>query len=127
VRKESNGKEYVVPKDLKLNFDPKGMTIHLDNLFNGDKFLGKWGHVQLVTDAQYTPLCGTGIKRRVRALVLSFGRVDTEYTVLWVLMPYFERISASIFMMEEQRMKVTNSSAVESVRSVETSVEFLQD
>lgn len=40
VRKESNGKEYVLPKDLKLSIDAKGMTIHLDNLFNGDKFLG---------------------------------------------------------------------------------------
>lgn len=39
-RKESNGKDYVIPKDLELDFDPKGMTIHLENLFNGDKFLG---------------------------------------------------------------------------------------
>lgn len=48
VRKESNGKEYVLPKDLKLSIDAKGMTIHLENLFNGDKFLGKWGHTHFL-------------------------------------------------------------------------------
>lgn len=35
-------KIYGQPRDFKLYFDIQDMTIHLDNLFNGDKFLGKW-------------------------------------------------------------------------------------
>jgi hypothetical protein len=50
-----------------------------------------------------------------------------------VVHSFSEKISASIFMIEEQRMKVTSSSAysltmdIESVRSSETLVKFLQD
>ncbi|XP_021925168.1 protein takeout-like [Zootermopsis nevadensis] len=33
-------KIYGQPRDFKLYFDIQDMTIHLDNLFNGDKFLG---------------------------------------------------------------------------------------
>jgi hypothetical protein len=43
VRKEAGGNEYVVPRDTQLSFGAQGMTIRLENLFNGDKFLGKWG------------------------------------------------------------------------------------
>jgi hypothetical protein len=52
VQRGSIGKEYVLPKDLKLNFDAKGMTIHLENLFNGDKFLGKWDHTLSFCDCR---------------------------------------------------------------------------
>jgi hypothetical protein len=43
VRKASDEKDYLMPGDTELQFDAQGMTIHLENLFNGDKFLGKWG------------------------------------------------------------------------------------
>jgi hypothetical protein len=41
VRRTANEKEYLMPKNSTLNFDIQDMTIHLENLFNGDKFLGK--------------------------------------------------------------------------------------
>jgi hypothetical protein len=40
-RKEADGKEYVVPKGTELRFEAQGMSIRLENLFNGDRFLGK--------------------------------------------------------------------------------------
>jgi hypothetical protein len=41
VRKEADGKDYLVPKSTELAFEAQGMSIRLENLFNGDKFLGK--------------------------------------------------------------------------------------
>jgi len=34
-------KEYMLPKNFKLTVEPHGMTVHLENLFNGNKLLGK--------------------------------------------------------------------------------------
>jgi hypothetical protein len=33
--------EYMLPKKFTFAIEPHGMTIHLENLFNGNKFLGK--------------------------------------------------------------------------------------
>jgi hypothetical protein len=33
--------EYMLEKQLTFTTEPHGMTIHLENLFNGNKFLGK--------------------------------------------------------------------------------------
>ena len=41
IVKKKDNKEYMVPKNPRFDFKPKHMTIHLDNLFNGEKFLGK--------------------------------------------------------------------------------------
>jgi len=41
VRKTANGKEYVLPTKFTFEPEPHGMTIHLENLFNGNKLLGK--------------------------------------------------------------------------------------
>jgi hypothetical protein len=41
VRRTPNEKEYLLPKNFKLTVEPHGMTVHLDNLFNGNKLLGK--------------------------------------------------------------------------------------
>jgi len=41
VRRTNKQKEYMFPKNFKVTMEPHGMTIHLDNLFNGNKFLGK--------------------------------------------------------------------------------------
>jgi hypothetical protein len=41
VRRTGKEKEYVLPKNFKVTMEPHGMTIHLENLFNGNKFLGK--------------------------------------------------------------------------------------
>jgi len=41
VRRKSRGKEYVLPKNFMVTMEPHGMTIHLENLFNGNKLLGK--------------------------------------------------------------------------------------
>ena len=40
-RRTANEKEYMLPKKFTFTMDPHGMTIHLENLFNGNKFLGK--------------------------------------------------------------------------------------
>jgi hypothetical protein len=34
--------EYMLPKKLMFTAEPHGMSIRLENLFNGNKFLGKW-------------------------------------------------------------------------------------
>ena len=41
VRRPPNETEYMLAKNFKITAEPHGMTIHLDNLFNGNKFLGK--------------------------------------------------------------------------------------
>jgi len=41
VRKAGKEKEYLLPKNFEIMLDPRGMTIHLENLFNGNKLLGK--------------------------------------------------------------------------------------
>jgi len=41
VRRTANGKEYLIPKKFAFKMEPHGMTIQLENLFNGNKFLGK--------------------------------------------------------------------------------------
>jgi hypothetical protein len=38
--KRANGKEYVLPTKFEFTTDLQGMNIHLENLFNGNKFLG---------------------------------------------------------------------------------------
>ncbi|PSN41696.1 hypothetical protein C0J52_20738 [Blattella germanica] len=38
--KKKDGLEYAMTKNPKLVFKAKGLKIHLENLFNGDKFLG---------------------------------------------------------------------------------------
>jgi hypothetical protein len=43
VRRTDKEKEYVLPKNFMVTMETHGMSIHLDNLFNGNKFLGKWG------------------------------------------------------------------------------------
>jgi hypothetical protein len=37
-------KDHGLPANSKVNFDVQHMSIHLDNLFNGNKFLGKCGY-----------------------------------------------------------------------------------
>jgi hypothetical protein len=41
VRRKAKDKEYMVSKNFVVTLDAKGMTIHLENLFNGNKLLGK--------------------------------------------------------------------------------------
>jgi hypothetical protein len=41
VRRTAKGKEYLVPKNFTFMLEPHGMTVHLENLFNGNKLLGK--------------------------------------------------------------------------------------
>jgi preprotein translocase subunit SecB len=41
VRRTAKGKEYMMAKKFTLTTEPHGMTVHLENLFNGNKFLGK--------------------------------------------------------------------------------------
>jgi hypothetical protein len=41
ARKTAKEKEYLLPKNFTLTVDPHGMRVHLDNLFNGNKLLGK--------------------------------------------------------------------------------------
>jgi hypothetical protein len=43
VRKtgEEEEEDYVKPRNFTTNFDIQGMTIHLENLFNGEKFVGE--------------------------------------------------------------------------------------
>ena len=41
ARKTAKGKEYLLPKKFSFTTEPQGMSIHLENLFNGNKFLGK--------------------------------------------------------------------------------------
>jgi hypothetical protein len=41
VRRTAQGKEYMLPKNFILTLDAKGMTVHLENLFNGNKLLSK--------------------------------------------------------------------------------------
>ena len=41
ARRKNKQKEYLLPKKLTFKVEPQGMTIHLENLFNGNKFLGK--------------------------------------------------------------------------------------
>ena len=41
VHRTAKEKEYLFPKNFVVSVEPHGMTIHLDNLFNGNKFLGK--------------------------------------------------------------------------------------
>jgi len=43
ARKTPKEKEYMLPKKFLFTIEPHGMTIHLENLFNGNKFLGKYG------------------------------------------------------------------------------------
>jgi hypothetical protein len=43
VRMAATQAEHVIPRDFALTFDVQNMAIHLDNLFNGDRFLGKCG------------------------------------------------------------------------------------
>jgi hypothetical protein len=41
VRRTAKEKEYILPTKFTFTMEPQGMTIHLDNLFNGNKLLGK--------------------------------------------------------------------------------------
>jgi Haemolymph juvenile hormone binding protein (JHBP). len=41
IKKKKDGKEYVTVTKSKLLFEPEKLTIQLDNLFNGNKLLGK--------------------------------------------------------------------------------------
>jgi len=41
TRRKANEKEYLLPKNFIIKLEPHGMTIHLENLFNGNKILGK--------------------------------------------------------------------------------------
>jgi hypothetical protein len=41
VRRKAKEKEYLLPKNIVVTVDANGMTVHLDNLFNGNKLLGK--------------------------------------------------------------------------------------
>jgi len=41
VHKTPKVKEYMLTKKLGLTLEIHGMTIHLENLFNGNKLLGK--------------------------------------------------------------------------------------
>ena len=41
IKKKKDGKEYVVPVNSKLNFEPENFRIHLENLFNGNRLLGR--------------------------------------------------------------------------------------
>jgi len=40
-RRTAKEKEYMLPKNFILTLEPHGMTVHLENLFNGNKLLGK--------------------------------------------------------------------------------------
>jgi hypothetical protein len=41
VRRTAQEKEYMLPKNLIIKLEPHGLTVHFDNLFNGNKLLGK--------------------------------------------------------------------------------------
>jgi hypothetical protein len=41
VRRTAQEKEYLLPKNLMFKAEPRGMTVHFDSLFNGNKLLGK--------------------------------------------------------------------------------------
>jgi hypothetical protein len=41
VRRKAKEKEYMLPKNFVVTFDANGMTVHLENLFNGNRLLGK--------------------------------------------------------------------------------------
>jgi len=41
ARRKNKQKEYLLPKKFTFTIDLQAMTIHLENLFNGNKFLGK--------------------------------------------------------------------------------------
>lgn len=45
--KRANQKDYVEITNSKLKFNANGMKLKLDNLFNGDKLLGKRAHILL--------------------------------------------------------------------------------
>ncbi|KDR23866.1 Protein takeout [Zootermopsis nevadensis] len=68
-------KIYGQPRDFKLYFDIQDMTIHLDNLFNGDKFLG-------------SPLVGCGSSPRTDGLeqgeALGCLASALRFTYSWV-------------------------------------------
>ena len=39
--KTANGKKFILPTKFMFTLDLQGMNIHLENLFNGNKLLGK--------------------------------------------------------------------------------------
>jgi hypothetical protein len=41
VRRTAQEKEYMLPKNLIIQIEPGGMAFHFENLFNGNKLLGK--------------------------------------------------------------------------------------
>ena len=41
IVKKKDGRDYMVPKNPQFVFKPKRLSMYLENLFNGDKFLGK--------------------------------------------------------------------------------------
>jgi len=41
VRRPPDQKEYMTTKNAKVKAEPHGLTIHLENLFNGNKLLGE--------------------------------------------------------------------------------------
>lgn len=41
VRRPPKETEYMLAKNITFTMNPQAMTIHLENLFNGNKFLGK--------------------------------------------------------------------------------------
>jgi len=41
VRRTAKETEYMLPMNFVVTLDANGMTIHLENLFNGNKLLGK--------------------------------------------------------------------------------------
>jgi hypothetical protein len=41
LTRKADGKLYLVPVDYDMEFEPQTMTAHFDNLFNGNKLLGK--------------------------------------------------------------------------------------
>ena len=41
ARKKPQGKEYMLPKNFSITTEADGLTVNLENLFNGNKFLGK--------------------------------------------------------------------------------------
>jgi hypothetical protein len=41
VRRTAKEKEYMSATNFAVTVEPHGMTIHLENLFNGNKLLGK--------------------------------------------------------------------------------------
>jgi len=49
VRGTAKEKEYMFAKNFVVTLDAKGLTIHLENLFNGNKLLGKLVYRQPVS------------------------------------------------------------------------------